>query len=244
MVHTGWVDRRSAHVLVVDDDAAIRDALNMALSYEGYSVCTAVDGVEALDTIDQCAADNVQIDAMLVDLLMPRLDGLSLCRELRARGTATPILVLTALDEVGDRVAGLDAGADDYLPKPFDLAELLARVRALLRRIRTDDPNDHAGPLSVGDLLLDPVARRVTRGGLELALTTTEFNLLRVFMSNVGRVLSREYLYGQIWGAGVPATSRSLDVYVSYLRTKTEARDASRVIETVRGQGFTMREPS
>jgi two-component system response regulator MprA len=235
------VERGPVHVLVVDDDAAIREALSMALSYEGYAVLTAVDGRDALAVVDRCAAGNVQIDTMLIDLLMPELDGLALCRELRARGNATPILVLTALDAVGDRVAGLDAGADDYLPKPFDLAELLARVRALLRRVRTDGL---AGLASVGDLRLDVGARRATRDGMVLALTATEFDLLRLLMSNVGRVLSREQIYEEIWGSEVPVTSRSLDVYVSYLRTKTESGGRSRLIETVRGQGFTIRTPS
>ena len=235
---TGVVERGPAHVLVVDDDAAIRDALSMALSYEGYSVLTAVDGVDALRIVDARSADHAPIDTMLIDLLMPELDGLSLCRELRARGDATPILVLTALDDVGDRVAGLDAGADDYLPKPFDLAELLARVRALLRRVRTDAAD---GPLIVGDLWLDPISRRADRDAIALALTTTEFDLLRLLMSNAGQLLSREHIYGEIWGPGVPVTSRSLDVYVSYLRAKTEAGGRSRIVETVRGHGFMIR---
>ncbi len=233
--HTGIVGRGSTHVLVVDDDVAIREALSMALSYEGYSVLTAVDGLDALRVVDARVADNLSIDTMLIDLMMPKLDGLSLCRELRARGDATPILVLTALDDVGDRVAGLDAGADDYLPKPFDLAELLARVRALLRRSRVDDSGS---PLAVSDLWLDPINRRATRDGAVLALTTTEFDLLRLLMSNAGQLLSRERIYGEIWGPGVPVTSRSLDVYVSYLRNKTEAGGKRRVVETVRGQGF------
>ena len=239
--HTGDVELSGTTILVVDDDEAIRDALRMALSYEGHVVLTAIDGLDALEVIDASAAAGMSIDTMLIDVMMPRLDGLTLCRRLRGRGDATPILVLTALDDVGDRVAGLDAGADDYLPKPFDLAELLARVRALLRRVRHEGAGS---PLRIGDLLLDPVRRVARRNEVILDLTTTEFDLLRLLMSHVGKVLSRELIYSEIWGPAVPVTSRSLDVYVSYLRSKTEAQGGERLIATVRGQGFTIQQPS
>ena len=241
MVQTGAVERSETTILVVDDDEAIRDALRMALAYEGHDVLTAIDGVDALEVIDSAVAGGTAIDTFLIDVMMPRLDGLGLCSRLRERGDTTPILVLTALDDVGDRVAGLDAGADDYLPKPFDLAELLARVRALIRRARRDDVG---AVLRVGDLQLDPVRRDANRGHRVLDLTATEFDLLRLLMSSAGQVLSRELIYSEIWGPGVPTTSRSLDVYVSYLRSKTEALGGDRLIETVRGQGFMIPVPS
>ena len=223
-----------ARVLVAEDDRAVRDSIERALTFEGYDVGTASDGVDALDLVKA-----TEPDAIVLDVMMPRLDGLGVCRELRARGDRTPILILTAKHSVADRVSGLDAGADDYLVKPFALEELLARLRALLRR--TSDDNGHAA-LQVGDLRLDPATREVWRGETLIDLTKTEFQLLELFMLNKGIVLSRATIYERIWDYDFGPTSNSLEVYVGYLRRKTEVNGAPRLIHTVRGVGYVLRE--
>jgi two-component system response regulator MprA len=220
-------------ILVVDDDPGVRTSIQRALTFEGYEVALAADGDEALDAI---AAQPP--DAMVLDVVMPRVDGLAVCRRLREHGDSTPILVLTARHAVADRVAGLDAGADDYLVKPFALEELLARLRALVRR------SGLAGDrrvLTVADLTLDPGGRTVLRGGEELHLTRTEFALLELLMLNAGQVLTRQLISDRIWGYDF-GTASSLDVYVGYLRRKTEAGGGSRLIHTVRGVGYVIRE--
>jgi two-component system response regulator MprA len=226
---------RAGRVLVVEDDRSVRDALVRALTFEGYDVQHAADGTEGLDAVRR-----LQPDVVILDVLMPNLDGLSACRRLRAGGDRTPVLMLTARHEVSDRVAGLDAGADDYLVKPFALDELFARVRALMRR--TSVAGGDAATLRVADLALDPAGRRAWRGERELELTKTEFDLLELLMYNAGIVLSRDQIYQQIWGYDFETSSKSLDVYISYLRRKTESGEESRVIHTVRGVGYTARE--
>jgi two-component system response regulator MprA len=220
-------------VLVVEDDGQVRDAVARALRFEGYDVDTSVDGNDAL-----LRADQVQPDAIVLDVLMPGTDGLGVCRILRERGNHTPILMLTARHEVSDRVAGLDAGADDYLVKPFALEELLARLRALLRRASVTGGED---VLRVGDVVLDPERRQAWRGERELPLTKTEFDLLELLMFNAGIVVSRDTIYERIWGFDFETSSKSLDVYVGYLRRKTEANGEPRVIHTIRGVGYTAR---
>ncbi len=229
MAETG----RGACLLVAEDDRGVRDALARALRFEGYQVVLADDGAHALEL-----GAEADPDLYLLDIQMPHVDGLSVCRTLRHRGDRTPILVLTARHEVSDRVEGLDAGADDYLVKPFALDELLARVRALLRR-----SSDHAdaGDVTVADLHLDPAARRASRGGRPLDLTKTEFDLLELLMRNAGIVLRRETIYERIWGYDFETSSKSLDVYIGYLRRKTEAGGEPRLIHTVRGVGYTLR---
>jgi two-component system, OmpR family, response regulator MprA len=222
--------RADGVVLVVDDDEGIREALDMALEYEGYEVRLASNGAIALGILAEGG-----IDVVIADVMMPHVDGLSLCRSLRQRRDQTPILVLTARSEVTDRVAGLDAGADDYLAKPFAIDELLARVRALRRRFRPDDGDQ---PLVVGDLVLDPRSRRACRAGRVIELTKTEYALLDLMMRNPRIVLARGVIYDRIWGVDLTASSRSLDVYVSYLRQKTEEGGERRLIHTVRGTGF------
>ncbi|HEX5616517.1 MAG TPA: response regulator transcription factor [Acidimicrobiia bacterium] len=221
-------------ILVVDDDPGVRTSVQRALTFEGYDVATASDGVEALGAVEQDPPD-----AMVLDVVMPRVDGLEVCRALRARGDRTPILVLTARHLVSDRVAGLDAGADDYLVKPFALEELLARLRALVRRTGSGDDRR---VLEVADLTLDPGARIVRRGETELHLTRTEFALLELLMINAGQVLTRELISDRIWGYDF-GTASSLDVYVSYLRRKMEVDGAPRLLHTVRGVGYVVREP-
>ncbi|MFM8305250.1 MAG: response regulator transcription factor [Actinomycetota bacterium] len=220
-------------VLVAEDDRSVRESLEMALELEGYAVETVGDGEQVL-----AAVLAGEPDVVILDVMMPFLDGLSACRELRARGLRVPVLMLTARHEVTDRVAGLDAGADDYLVKPFALAELSARLRALIRRTSVTG-EDHA--IEVGDLVLDPLGRTAARGGRPLDLTKTEFDLLELLMVNAGVVLSREVIYERIWGFDLETSSRSLDVYVGYLRAKTEAGDAPRVLHTVRGVGYVLR---
>ena len=220
-------------LLVVEDDEHVRDAVTRALRYEGYDVHTAADGNEALvRTID------VVPDAILLDVLMPGTDGLAVCRRLRERGDHTPILMLTARHEVSDRVAGLDAGADDYLVKPFALDELLARIRALMRRTSV---TGESGVLRSGDLSLDPERREAWRGDRELGLTKTEFDLLELLMFNAGVVVTRDVIYERIWGYEFETSSKSLDVYIGYLRRKTESEGEPRLIRTVRGVGYTLR---
>lgn len=221
-------------LLVVDDEEAVRRALERALAYEGYEIAQAADGAEALRMIEQSAPD-----AVILDVLMPELDGLDVCRALRAKGRTIPILLVTARDAVDDRVSGLDAGADDYLVKPFALEELLARVRALLRRA---GPGPNRGALRFSDLLLDPATREVLRGGRPIELTRTEFSLLELFLTNPRQVLTRSTIFERVWGYDFGPTSNSLDVYIGYLRRKTEQDAEPRLIHTVRGVGYSLRE--
>ena len=222
-----------ARVLVAEDDRSVRESLVMALGLEGYDVDAVGDGEQALDAV---LAE--EPDVLVLDVMMPFVDGLTVCRRLRARGVKVPILMLTARHEVADRVSGLDAGADDYLVKPFALDELSARLRALLRRTSV---TGHDDTLQVDDLVLDPLGRTASRGGQPLELTKTEFDLLELLMVNAGVVLARDVIYDRIWGYDFETSSRSLDVYIGYLRTKTEAGGASRLVHTVRGVGYVLR---
>ncbi|MFI9406797.1 response regulator transcription factor [Nocardia sp. NPDC052316] len=221
-------------VLVVDDEDAVRTALVRAMDSEGYETRAAGDGAAALAVIQRW-----QPEVVLLDVLMPFLDGLTACRQLRARGDRTPILMLTARDAVADRVDGLDAGADDYLVKPFDLDELLARVRALVRRTYPDD----GAVLSCADLVMDTTAHEVRRGARLVELSRTEFALLEVLLRNEGQALPRETLIDRVWGAGVGSTSNSLEVYIRYLRRKLEADNEPRLIHTLRGIGYRLAPP-
>jgi two-component system response regulator MprA len=225
-------------VLVVDADRAIRESLARALELEGYDVRLAPDGAAALATI---RADRP--DVAVVDLMMPNIDGLTVCRVLRAERDRLPILMLTARTETADRVAGLDAGADDYLPKPFDLVELLARLRALLRRSRPDDPVDpvSAAQLHVADLRIDPHARRAWRADTEIELSKTEFDLLELLARNAGIVLDHSLIYDRIWNYDFGPDSKNLAVYISYLRRKVDTGELPKLIHTVRGVGYTLR---
>jgi two-component system response regulator MprA len=225
----------AVRILVVDDDRAVRESLRRSLSFNGYSVALAQDGLEALDLIS-----SDRPDAVVLDVMMPRLDGLEVCRQLRSTGDDLPILVLTARDSVSERVAGLDAGADDYLPKPFALEELLARMRALLRRTTPDDGDSPA--MTFADLSLDPVTREVTRGTRHISLTRTEFALLEMLIANPRRVLTRSRILEEVWGFDFPTSGNALEVYVGYLRRKTEAEGEPRLIHTVRGVGYVLRE--
>jgi two-component system response regulator MprA len=237
-VVTGTSGGRS-RILVVEDDRSVRDSLVTALRLEGYDVEALPDGEAALQHIAS-ATDDHRPDAVLLDVMMPHLDGLTVCRRLRARGDATPILMITARHELADRVSGLDAGADDYLVKPFALDELTARLRALLRRTSVSGAEK---ALRVGDLVLDPQGRTARRGSRELDLTKTEFDLLELLMTNEGVVLTRDVIYDRIWGYDFETRSRSLDVYIGYLRAKTEADNESRLVHTVRGVGYVVRAP-
>jgi two-component system response regulator MprA len=222
-------------ILVVDDERAVRDSLRRALELEGYEVELAGDGGEALTRLES----ESDPDAMILDVLMPPPDGLEVCRTLRLSGSRLPVLVLTARAEVENRVEGLDAGADDYLTKPFALEELLARLRALLRRTSAE-----AGEtLRFADLELDPKTREVRRDGEPIELTRTEFSLLELFMINPRQVLTRSLIFERVWGYDFGAGSNSLDVYIGYLRRKTEAGGRPRLIQTVRGVGYALREP-
>lgn len=224
-------------VLVVDDDRAIRDSLARALRIEGWQVSTAVDGEDALEQIYQD-----QPDVVVLDVMMPRLDGLEVCERLRSEGNQVPILMLTARVHTADRVAGLDAGADDYLVKPFDLEELFARIRALMRRARPETTAVEVDtPLVVEDLRLDPATRRVWRGETEIDLTRTEFNLLELLMSNQGVVLDHSTIYDRIWGYDFGPDSKNLAVYISYLRRKIDTDGLLPLIHTIRGFGYTLR---
>lgn len=223
-------------ILVVDDDQAVRDSLARSLQYNGYEVSTATDGLDALAKL---ASENV--DAVVMDVMMPRLDGLETTKMLRENGNDVPILILTARDAVGDRVDGLDAGADDYMVKPFSLDELLARIRALTRRTKPE----HEEPseiLHFSDLELDTATRGVSRGGRRISLTRTEFALLQVFMEHPNHVLERGWLLNEVWGFDFPTTANSLEVYIGYLRRKTEQEGEPRLIHTVRGVGYVLRE--
>ncbi|WP_019932790.1 response regulator transcription factor [Nocardia sp. BMG111209] len=224
-------------ILVVDDDRAVRESLRRSLTFNGYSVDLAVDGVDALDKVA-----GQRPDALVLDVMMPRLDGLEVCRRLRSTGDDLPILVLTARDSVSERVAGLDAGADDYLPKPFALEELLARLRALLRRTATGDLAEISEAMQFADLSLDPVTREVSRGERAISLTRTEFSLLEMLMANPRRVLTRGRILEEVWGYDFPTSGNALEVYIGYLRRKTEAEGEPRLIHTVRGVGYVLRE--
>jgi two-component system response regulator MprA len=234
-------------ILVADDEAAVRDSLARTLRFEGYEVVTACDGREALEAVRE-----QEPDAVILDVSMPQLDGLQACRQLRAEGVWLPVLMLTARDSVGDRVAGIDAGADDYLVKPFALQELLARVRALLRRsllvaipAREPEPTNGSsapGELGFADLHLDPGTREVRRGDRPMRLTRTEFSILEVFLRHPRQVLTRAVLFDQVWGYDFGETSNSLHVYLGYLRRKLEADGEPRLLHTVRGVGFVLRE--
>ncbi len=223
------------HVLVVDDEPAVRQALDRALRFEGYKTELAADGPGALASHAERPAD-----AIILDVAMPRMDGLEVCRRLRAAGDTTPVLMLTARAAVNDRVAGLDAGADDYLVKPFALEELLARIRALLRRSVPAEED----LLQFSDLSLDVGTREVRRGSRLIELTRTEFLLLELLLRNARQVLTRELIFDRVWGYDFGANSNSLEVYIGYLRRKTEAEGEPRLIHTVRGVGYVLREPT
>ncbi|GAA4938478.1 response regulator transcription factor [Actinoplanes utahensis] len=225
-------------ILVVEDDAAVRDSLARTLRFEGYQVDTVGDGLAALDAVRAG-----EPDALILDVSMPRMDGLETCRRLRAGGVLMPVLMLTARDSVGDRVAGLDAGADDYLVKPFALQELLARIRALLRRSAlVTAPTSAADLLEFADVRMDQTTREVWRGDRTLKLTRTEFGILEVFLRHPRQVLSRSALFEQVWGYDFGEGSNSLHVYLGYLRRKLEAEGEARLLHTVRGVGFVLRE--
>ena len=221
-------------VLVVDDEPAVRRALERALALGSYDVALAADGEEALDALAQAPAD-----AVILDVAMPRLDGLEVCRRIREAGDRTPILMLTARDAIDDRVEGLDAGADDYLVKPFALRELQARLRALLRRTGEDSEQE---VLTYADLVLDPIAHEVRRGERLIELSKTEFLLLELFMRHPRQVLTRSTIFENVWGYDFGATSNALGVYMGYLRRKTEAGGEPRLLHTVRGVGYVLRE--
>lgn len=229
----------TAQLLVAEDDRAVREALVRALTLEGYAVHAVSDGGAALE-----AARRQPPDLLLLDLMMPVLDGLTVCRVLRSERNRVPILMLTARTETGDRVAGLDAGADDYLPKPYALDELLARVRALLRRAQPDVDGDGGARrdvLTLGDLRVDVAARRAVRAGQDLDLTKTEFDVLELLVRNAGIVLGHSQIYDAIWGYDFGPDSKNLAVYIGYLRRKTEPEGMSRLIHTVRGVGYVAR---
>jgi two-component system response regulator MprA len=223
-------------VLLADDDRAIRESLVRALDLEGYHVTEVTDGVSALAT-----ARKDDFDVLILDVMMPGVDGLGVCRVLRAEGDRTPILMLTARVETADRVAGLDAGADDYLPKPFELDELLARLRALLRRTSADTGTTPPRTLRLGELAVDPAARRVWWRGTEITLSKTEFDLLELLVRNAGIVLDRTTIYQRIWGYEFGSDSKNLAVYIGYLRRKLEQAGATELIHTVRGIGYSVR---
>jgi len=222
-------------IVAVDDEPAVRDALERALRTAGYGVRTASNGVEGL-----AAVGEIHPDLVVLDVLMPEMDGFEACRRLREGGDRTPVLMLTARDAVGDRVEGLDAGADDYVVKPFALDELLARIRALLRRSGVADDK----PVRFSDLELDPVSREIHRGERAIELSRTEYSLLELFLLNPKRVLTREVIFDRVWGYDFGPTSNTLEVYVGYLRRKTEAEGEPRLIHTVRGVGYVLKEPS
>jgi two-component system response regulator MprA len=223
-------------ILVVDDEPAVQSALARALSLENYDVSQATDGREALEQLG-----SAPYEAVILDIAMPRLDGLEVCRRLREGGDRTPVLMLTARGEIDDRVAGLDAGADDYLAKPFALRELLARVRALLRRAEDEEAESADGMLSFEDLRLDLRSHEAWRGERSLQLTRTEFLLLEMFLRQPRKVLSRSAIFEHVWGYDFGSSSNSLGVYMGYLRRKTEERDEPRLLHTVRGVGYVLR---
>lgn len=222
-------------VLMAEDDPSVRKAVQRILELEKYTVTAVNDGQQALNALDQ-----QKFDLVVLDVMMPFADGLTVCKEARHRGVSTPILLLTARHEVGDRVAGLDAGADDYLVKPFEVDELLARCRALLRRSKNSESSTL---LSVDDLTLNTLTRQVKRGTREIQLTKTEFDLLELLMEQPNVVITREQLYETIWGYNFETSSKSLDVYIGYLRRKTEENNESRIVYTIRGVGYTVKTP-
>ncbi|MDK7180700.1 MULTISPECIES: response regulator transcription factor [Corynebacterium] len=227
-------------ILVVDDEQAVRESLKRSLRFNGYDVEQAEDGEKALEAIAIHRPDLV-----ILDVMMPKLDGLGVCRILREQGDHTPVLMLTARDDVADRVGGLDAGADDYLPKPFALEELMARIRSLLRRTRekpTSEDSIEQATMQFDDLTLNTETREVFRGQRPITLTRTEFALLLLLMKNARRVLSRQQILEEVWGYDFPTSGNALEVYIGYLRKKTEADGESRLIHTVRGVGYVMRE--
>jgi two-component system response regulator MprA len=224
-----------AQVLVVDDEPAVRRALERALRLDKYDVDLAVDGEEALDRLAERP-----VDAVILDVMMPGVDGLEVCRRMRAAGDRTPVLMLTARDAIDDRVLGLDVGADDYLVKPFALRELQARLRALLRR--SGDEDDAAETLRFADLVLDPVAHEVHRGDRLVELSKTEFLLLELFMKHPRQVLTRSTIFENVWGYDFGPTSNALGVYIGYLRRKTEEGGEPRLLHTVRGIGYVLRD--
>jgi two-component system response regulator MprA len=224
-------------VLIAEDDRQVREALERILVFEGYQVVSTTDGAQALDAVEQHRPD-----AIVLDIMMPVLDGLDTCRRLRARGDHTPILMLTARTEVSDRVAGLDAGADDYLPKPFALEELLARMRALLRR-SGDDTDDGPATLTFADLELDLAGRVAHRDGRAISLTRTEFQILEMLMRHAGTVLDKMTMYAEIWGYEGETSSKALDVHTRYVRRKLEEGGEPRLVHTVHGVGYVLREP-
>ncbi|KOU00784.1 response regulator transcription factor [Streptomyces ardesiacus] len=234
-------DRETQRILIVDDEPAVREALRRSLAFEGYDTEVAVDGADALDK-----AAAYRPDLVVLDIQMPRMDGLTAARRIRGAGDTTPILMLTARDTVGDRVTGLDAGADDYLVKPFELDELFARIRALLRRssyaAAVDAATEDDDTLSFADLTMDLATREVTRAGRPVELTRTEFTLLEMFMAHPRQVLTREQILKAVWGFDFEPSSNSLDVYVMYLRRKTEAGGEPRLVHTVRGVGYVLRQ--
>lgn len=221
-------------VLVVDDDPGIRQSLSRALRFEGYEVLEARDGLEGAEAASRA-------DVMVLDVTMPNLSGFDVCRRLRAQGSDVPILVLTARHSTSDRVEGLDAGADDYLVKPFALEELLARVRALLRRRASADDDGSSDQLAFDDVVMHQPSRQVTRAGRSIELTRTEYTLLELFLDHPNQVLTRDQIYEAVWGYDSSMASNSLEVYIGYLRRKTEADDATRLIHTVRGVGYVLR---
>ena len=227
-------ETRSKRIIVAEDDQAVRDSLDRALRYEGYSVISVNNGSRALEESQISPPD-----LFILDVMMPVVDGLSVCRALRRNGDKTPVLILTAKHEVADRVAGLDAGADDYLVKPFSLDELLARIRALLRRFEDDSVQTR----SVGNLTLEYGSRKVFRDGKEVDLTKTEYDLLELLMRNTNLVLTRERIYEAIWDYDFETNSKSLDVYIGYLRRKVDSTPETRLIHTIRGVGYCLREP-
>jgi two-component system, OmpR family, response regulator MprA len=239
---TGQTDPMRAHVLVADDDRAIRESLTTTLELSGYAVTACPDGRAALGS-----ARTDEFDLLVLDVMMPGMDGLGVCRALRAEGDRVPILMITARTETADRVAGLDAGADDYVPKPYDIEEVLARIRALLRRADTNRPEPSSpapggdAPLRAGPISLDPDARRVWSHGRETALSRTEFDLLELLVRNVGIVLSHAVIYERIWGYDFGPDSKNLAVFIGYLRRKLDVPGDS-LIRSVRGVGYVLRE--
>ena len=227
---------QQARILIAEDDQGVRTSLTRALTFQNYNVTAVNDGAQALEAVDAQLPDLV-----ILDVSMPHVDGLTACRMIREKHRSLPILMLTARHEVSDRVAGLDAGADDYVVKPFALEELSARVRSMLRRTHVSDETQN---LVVADLVLDLRSRTAHRGKRELILTKTEFDLLELLMQNVGIVLERDTLYDRIWGFNFETGSRSLDVYIGYLRRKTEEGGEPRVLHTIRGVGYIVRPPS
>ncbi|HSK97135.1 MAG TPA: response regulator transcription factor [Euzebyales bacterium] len=231
-------DGQTVRVLVVDDERAVRESLDRALRLAGYEVSLASDGLVAIRSVAEQPPD-----AIVLDVTMPGPDGLAVARRLRGDGLTVPILMLTARDAIDDRVAGLDAGADDYLVKPFALEELLARIRALLRRTLVEGGAGADRPLVFADLVMDPVTMEIRRGDRRVELTRTEWMLLEVFLRNPERVLSRDIIHDRVWGFDASASSNSLEVYMGYLRRKLEAAGEPRLLHTVRGFGYVLRRP-